>query len=338
MEQDRRYRVLWQKKKEGEARLLRMYGETALAEVPDEIEGYPLTEIASYCFAQTSHLSNEEIRETNYRLTEKGEIRIIEPNMVSDLQELCGTRIEEVRLSDQIREIGNCAFYNCKNLKKMELGVHTEKIGSDAFMNTLVFRQITLRCGAAEKSGLKQILSQIMADMEVTFAGKTEIEAVLLYPEYYEVYDEIAPAHIFGRSIAGEGFRARQAFLDGVVDFAGYDGIFPQACVEESVKTLSQIALNRLQYPRGLSEEARMRYQNYVKEHIREIANRLTKEKELQILQFLCRNHLLCDMELAECISLASEFGWAEGAAELLRIKADAAAKSWKSRYEFEDF
>lgn len=71
--------------------------------------------------------------------------------------------------------------------------------------------------------------------MEVTFQGKTGQTAVF-YPEYYENYDEIAPAHIFGRSIEGEGFRARQCFKEGVPDLSQYDTIFPKACAEEKGK------------------------------------------------------------------------------------------------------
>ena len=53
-----------------------------------------------------------------------------------------------------------------------------------------------------------------------------------MYPEYTESYDEIAPAHIFGRNITGEGFRARQQFQDGIVQFAGYDAIYPKVIAE----------------------------------------------------------------------------------------------------------
>ena len=82
-------------------------------------------------------------------------------------------------------------------------------------------------------------------------------EAVLFYPEYFESYDEIAPAHIFGRNIEERGFRARQSFLNGAVDFVQYDTIFPKACAEENDKTLQKIVTDRLLYPVDLKEVAR---------------------------------------------------------------------------------
>ena len=83
--------------------------------------------------------------------------------------------------------------------------------------------------------------------MEVSFEQEDgEREAVLLYPEYYESYDEIGPAHIFELNLTGEGFRARQCFKDGVILLNAYDEIFPQACVEESAEVLIPMAWNRL--------------------------------------------------------------------------------------------
>ena len=81
------------------------------------------------------------------------------------------------------------------------------------------------------------------------------MHARLLFPEYYESYDEIAPAHVFGRNIEGEGFRARQCVRAGEIDFALYDSIFQKACAEERETTLNRLALNRLCYPVGLTGE-----------------------------------------------------------------------------------
>ena len=131
------------------------------------------------------------------------------------LTELCGSRIEEVSLPDTVQSIGNCAFYNCKKLNRIRAGANLRDIGSDAFMNTLSFHRLTLSCRPEEASGIKQILSHISWDIKVRFQVGDEVFAALLYPEYLETYDEIAPAHLFGRSITGEGFRARQCVRDG---------------------------------------------------------------------------------------------------------------------------
>lgn len=324
MEKTESCRLLWQKLEDGGARLLRMYGASSHVVVPERIEGYPCAEIAPYCFAAQARLPDGE----NWQETVMG-------GGGTFLKELRGNAVEEVRLSDSVRSIGNCTFYNCKNLKRLHIGSNISEIGSDAFMNTLSFHGITIRCAAGEKSGIRKILSQISSDMEVAFECGGVREAVLLYPEYYESYDEIAPAHLFGRSITGEGFRARQCFLDGKVDFSGYDAVFAQACAEETEETLSKMAMNRLRYPFALGKDAKETYEEYVKSHIESLSARLVRKKDLDALCFLCQKHYLQGAELSLCIQAAAEAGWPQGAAELLHQQAAEGQADKKSRYEF---
>ena len=128
-------------------------------------------------------------------------------------------------------------------------------------------------------------MAQIKWQVEVSFE-KTEgtKEAVLLYPEYYESYDEIGPAHIFELNLTGEGFRARQCFKEGVVLLQAYDEIFPQACVEEGAEVLIPMAWNRLYYAMGLLPEAKAAYEAYVREQAEKILELLIKQRELKRL------------------------------------------------------
>lgn len=322
-------RFLWQKKPDETAALIRMYGETAEACVPEAICGYPVTELAPYCFASAAHLPEGEISE---EVSGDGALS------GGSLRELCGDFVESIYLPDSVHKIGNCAFYNCRKLETLSLGAHAESIGSDSFMNTVALRRIVLRASAREPSGLKQILSQISTDIEVAFCGENGIEALLLYPEYYELYDEIAPAHIFGRSISGEGFRARESIKNGIVDFAAYDGIFSQACVEESETTLLKFALNRLRFPCELAEKSREAYLEYISSHLLSLIKSLTKQREMKILQFLCQNSLLNGENLSNSIRIAADNGWTEGTAYLLQQNSVLQTTQKKLRYEFDGF
>lgn len=324
MEQTQPCRMLWQKRKDGGARLLRMYGASSRVVVPSRIAGRPCVEIAPYCFAGQGHLPKEEDWEEEAFGGESGLLL---------LKELCGSAIEEAILPDTVHTIGSCAFYQCKNLKRLTVGAAADDIGSDAFMNALSLRQILLRCGPDQKSGIRQILLQISSDLQVRFETEAGIQALLLYPEYYETYDEIAPAHLFGRNISGEGFRARQAFRDQKVDFAGYDAVFLQACAEETEETLFQMALGRLQYPFALSECHRASYRNFLQDHMTGVAARLTRQKDMDALLFLCREQLLHGAELSACIQAAAEAGWPQGAAALLRQAPGR--RGQEKRYEF---
>ena len=244
-----------------------------------------------------------------------------------------------VVLPDTVRKMGNLTFYNCTELMALEIGIGMRDVGSDAFMNCRHLNRITLRGGAKEKSGIRQILKQISSDMEVTFKGKNGVEAVLLFPDYYEGLDEITPAHIFGRKIEGEGFRARESFINDIPDYEQYDRIFPKACVEESVGTLCRLAMNRLRYPVDLGTIAGHRYEEYVKDHTAHICVDAIKKRDIHRVEFLCENNLMKQDTLETAVRIAAEAGWVEGAAYFLGLKEKYfPQKVGADRYAFDEF
>ena len=103
-------------------------------------------------------------------------------------------------------------------------------------MNCRSLSRLLLHADPGQKTGLRLLLAQLSSDLEVALSGENGVWAKLLFPEYYESYDEIAPAHIFGRNIVGEGFRARQSFREDVLDFVWmnrrqrWDGWHSTAC------------------------------------------------------------------------------------------------------------
>ena len=277
-----------------------MPGELVL---PEKIEGLPLTEVGPYCFAKNKYL-------------------------------------ERVVLPDSVTKIERMAFYNCTGLKEVELGAGLAELGGDAFMNCHSLHQLKVRCGAKEASGARFVLRQISSDLTVHFMGETEeASAVILFSDYYESYDEVTPAHLFGRNIEGEGFRARQFFKDGVFEYARYDGIFEKACAEEKEKTLCEMSMNRLRYPVDLTDGARKQYEGYVKEHLDVIGGSAVRNRDISVLEFLCKSKLAKQADLDKYARLAAECEWAEGGAFILRLKAQYfATASRASRYAFDDF
>lgn len=344
MEQEKFIRIFWQRTEQETARILRLFGSEPVLILPETVEGYPVTEIGAYCFAENCHLPEIYDKTVLFQkeTTEKNHWETFREDFLAEkeakLKELCGNYLEEITLPESLEKIGNLAFYNCTSLKKITLGKAMEQVGSDAFMNCRKFREITLNCGVQEKSGIRQILAQLSSDMEVTFCGKEGIEAVVFYPEYYESYDEIAPAHLFGRNIEGEGFRARQCFKEGIPDLNQYDTIFPKACAEENDKTLRKLVVTRLRYPVGMKQQAEKLYKTYFSKHEKEIAEKLTEKKNLEYLQYFCEQKLFLQGALEQAIQTAAKMEWAEGTAMLLRMKQKYFAKPDKERYTFEEF
>lgn len=297
------YQLEWEKTKDEESRLLGVTDTPTELILPEQIEGLPLTEIAPYCFAKNKYL-------------------------------------ECVVLPNTIKKIGRNAFYNCTGFKELELGNQLLEFGSDTFMNCYNFHKVVIRGSGLEKSGVRLILRQISSDMMVHFLGdEGKNEAKVLFAEYYESYDEVAPAHLFGRNIEGEGFRARQCFKDGILEYGRYDSTFLRACAEEREETLCEIALNRIRYPLGLLQEAKASYETYIKAHIEFVCKKAMKHREMEILKFLCEKKLIEREHLDICIGLAAELEWAEGGVSLLQLKGKYFPQVKKvNRYEFDDF
>lgn len=335
------YRFLWQKKENREARLLRAYGQLPEVVLPEQIAGYSLTEISPYCFSAFAHLPEDGVWEDTYvqangAKAEEKDAALAVKNAA--LQELSGSYVTSVVLPDTVRKLGNCAFYSCSALKEIHISENVQELGSDVFMNCLKFDKITVRCGIDKKTGIRQMLAQLSSHIEVYFYGEGGIEAVLFYPEFYESYDEITPAHVFGRKITGEGFRARQSFTDGVVDLLQYDAVFPKACIEEPEKILSRIAMNRLCYPVGLTADNRTVYEAHVREYAPVIAARLIDTRGLDRLQLLFEKRYLSAPEVTACIRRAAEAEWPEGAASMMKWNQSYEADAKQHRYDFDDF
>ena len=351
------YKLYWELTNEGGARLLRAFGGTPEPRFPAEIEGRTITEIGDYCFAAQAHLPAEyrcsyvqAEPETDGAPETAPDVEAdvmpgadgtpgAEPGADGALAELAGAYITRVTLPEGVKKIGNFAFYNATALAELELGSGTDMLGSDAFMNCRSLSRLLLHADPGQKTGLRLLLAQLSSDLEVTLSGENGVWAKLLFPEYYESYDEIAPAHIFGRNIVGEGFRARQSFREGVLDFAQYDKIFPQACVDESEATLGRLALDRVRYAAELSETPRGLYEAYLKAHGGYLIRRITDDRDLELAEDCCSRKFLTREDVTACAMRAGEADWAEGAAALLHLMQQYfPEKMPDERYSFDDF
>lgn len=324
------YHIFWEKTDNQNAKLLRVFSDLPIAEIPAQIAGCTVTELGNYCFAPDCRMPDKYLTADTC-------------NPHTAVTTLCGNYLESVRLPDSLEKIGDYAFYNCRNLSVLTFSGQLPSIGSDAFMNCHKLHQIILTCSPMEKTCLRQILAQISWDVEVTFLGKHDSdpqqkEAVIFYPEYYEAYDEIAPAHIFGRKLIGEGFRARQCFDNGTIDLPQYDKIFQKACAEESQQTLCRLAFDRLRYPYQLSGAKRAQYAEHILSHGEVLCQQLVSDKRLDDLLFLFREKILSQKNIQYALSLAAKTGWSEGSAAILHWKQLCSHPHTRAKYEFDAF
>jgi len=326
----------YEKLKDGGLRLLRVFGTSPEVVIPGQILGQPVTELGAYCFAAGSHAAAYETasEETSGGAAAEELEKLL---LQGRIRELSGKYIQKIELPETVQALGSFCFYQCTALREIVIGRKLTEIGSDAFMNCLKLKKITVNGSVTEPSGLKQILGQRSIETEVDFVNQGRKEAVLVYPEYSETYEEIGPAHIFSLNIEGEGFRARQCFRNGTVDLAQYDAVFLQAVSKESVRTLCHMAWMRLYYPAALREESRKVYEDYLREQEEHAGAMLVQEKEMDLLVFAGENAYFSEKTVNACIQLAVQANWTEGAGMLLQNK-----KKWfggeREEYSFEGF
>lgn len=309
---------IWNRVSDG-AKILRVYSDKPQLIIPGDIDGNRVISIGAYCFSNIDRVCTYiNDYDTNKLKIDKS------------LFEFCGDYVQGVVLPDSLEYIGNNAFYNCKNMDILSICSNMIKLGSDVFMNCKSFGRLEIRDSVHNPSSLKVFLSRYASDLQVVFD-----DAVFFYPEYMDSYDEIAPAHIFGRNIIGEGFRARQCFEGDILNIEQYDAVFDKASVEESVWVLNKMAFGRLMYPEGLSEESREKYVGYIRENQKEIAMILADNKELDTLYFMCSNGYADVYALDAAIGVAAEKQWSEGTASLLKWKHEFYKNIKKRRYDF---
>lgn len=293
-------------------RLCRVFGSVDTLVLPPKAEGRKIVTIGAYCFAEKGRLSPALAKEAKDAGlgdgTSAGE---------GLLRPLNGNYLREIVLPDTVTCLETYAFYNCRRLERMTVGAGLTEINSDAFMNCRSLHTLVLRADAGEATGLPFLLNQLTAELCVEFDGQRKVR--LLYPEYTESYEEIGPAHIFSLHVEGEGYRARKQFVNGRLDFQGYDTVFEKAANEEQFLTLMRMALYRLEYPYELSEAAGARYRAYIAAHETRILEQLVQAEDEDMLASLCANQAVSDEAVQAAVVKAVSQGWTRGVAGMIR-------------------
>ena len=280
--------------------LLRVYTESDTIQIPEQIDGKPVRELADHAFADepsvlyaesekrravrsgdcwtfqsagagasaaSTHFSGERTERPD------ASVNAAVPNSErrSTLPPaLCGRRLRAVILPDALAAIGNYAFYGCDNLKTVSFPASIRRIGSGLFNScpallVLVFRQAVSAAPSAPPATpalLQEVLRTVNHEVEVRLQDPSGQDAVrLLFPEYYEEPKENTPARIIEIIWHGTGYQYRQCFLQRKLQYSQYDSLLPAADAQEMPQTLVRLCLDRLITPAELS---RVHLESYV--------------------------------------------------------------------------
>ncbi len=300
-------RIQYRVKEDG-IELVRMWQDSGIAEVPDQIEGRPVTAIAAYAFS--AH-KEEESGLTFYDTQEGNPAdRFAEEECMC-----CGSVLQEIHLPRTVRAIGNYAFYGCMNLKLFHGTDAIIRMGSGVFTGCRL-EKVEIDFYEGYKSCLKEILTDIRYQIEATLRYQ-DVQTKILFPEYYADAVENTPARIVETHYYGSGGDYRECFYRRELDYGKYDALFALSEARDSMEAAVSVALMRLIYPWKLEESAKKRYLGYLREHIQDVAvmciNAQVEKKEFsvgepaEVLHFCCKEHLFDEKALENSISYAAE-------------------------------
>ncbi|MCH5265231.1 MAG: leucine-rich repeat protein [Lachnospiraceae bacterium] len=214
------------------------------------------------------------------------EIQTEEQGKIADYAYAQNRELTEAVIPAETRCIGRHAFYNCRALETISLPHGKIEIEDGAFKNCHRVSRIILWEGAGDCSCLRDILYDMNQEITVTVHYGRDEKAVLLFPHYEYEFIANEPARIFSEVGYGAGYLYQQCFYNAQIDYPRYDGLWKQACVSEDIPVLGKLLSYRLQFPYGLSAEARADYLAYWEEHMGELLEFYMKESDMDSLKF----------------------------------------------------
>ena len=268
------------------------YSQGNVAVIPAEINGYPVTELAPYAFSMGAvHAFGTITSDAQY-----------------GLPRLAGEQLEEIVIPKTVKRVGRYAFYNCKNLRRLEFYNSLVDLGAGAFTGCHKVREIMVHFENGKESRLREFLVELAEEQVVTLCYENE-EAKVLFPEYYEESIENTPARNLEVFTHGSGMMYRNCFVKKELDFQLYDERFGWAVGKESSETLFHLIFLRLLYPYQLSEKAKGRYLEYLKDNLQKCASWAAQEQREEVLIFLAENCVISAEQMDIVINEANKYG-----------------------------
>lgn len=273
---------LYEETKNG-IRLNRVWGYDDIVELPDMLNGKEVTELGAYVFSD--QMDKRELEQ----MIKGGNLWTEEGNRKSDVEKLpeaAGPALRELILPKGMKKVGRYAFYNCRNLKKLDFGGKLKDLGAGALTGCHKVQELRVRLEEDGESCLREILTELPETLCVT-VEKNKEKGHFWFPEFFEEGVENTPARILENHVHGSGIRYRNCFQNRKLNTAEYDALFPYAIAWEDEETVLKLALGRILTPFELAKKSEEHYLTYLREHMDRAAEILGEQKEYRLLGIL---------------------------------------------------
>lgn len=290
--------------------ICRCYGYGDVLVIPESVHGRPVTALGAYALSSSRPPKTPDgVKEAVLEEEEQG---------FGQEQELSGERLSEVILPCTLRRIGDYAFYLCRRLKRLHIRGNINKMGGGVFVQCRMLSFVAFEGISYENNGAAGVLSELTQELRTEFVYEDGVKVRLTFPEYYEESVENTPARIIEIHWHGSGYKYRQCFPGTRLDLKRYDGLFPHAAANEFASTCIRIALNRLQTPVELTEEAKEAYRAYLGDHMETLLREAVRRDDLETIRLLAGEDLLGQAETDLAARLAAQYRSAETGSYLM--------------------
>lgn len=323
---------IYYREKSGGIEILRCFGIEDRVEIPGMIEDKLVVSAASYAFS--SHMDEkEELKNAGLWEVSDG------LGFGREEHVLAGNDVEEIVFPDTLKEIGRYIFYGCGNLRKLEFSDSLMQIGCGAFTGCHALEKLTVHMRQGKKSGVKEMLGEMWQRIDVNFLyeyeedgiEKSDImhrrenksEARFVFPEHYDEAVENTPARILYTEYHGSGSNYRQCFYDRELNYQEYDRLFEMAVAMDKLEVLVDMSFGRLEFPYGLTGNARENYREYIRKNLEDIAEYLVKQEDMHRLEMISSQKLWTLEGIDSALDCASKRKETEVSAFLMNERAN---------------
>ena len=323
---------IYYREKSGGIEILRCFGIESRVEIPGMIDDKLVISAALYAFSnhmdEKEELKNASLWEVSDGLGFGREEHV-----------LAGNDVEEIVFPHALKEIGRYIFYGCGNLKKLEFSDSLMQIGCGAFTGCHALEKLTVHMRQGKKSGVKEMLGEMWQRIDVNFLYEYEedsiekpdmmyrrenkSEARLVFPEHYDEAVENTPARILYTEYHGSGSNYRQCFYDKELNYQEYDRLFEMAVAMDKLEVLVDMSFGRLEFPYGLTGNARENYREYIRKNLEDIAEYLVKQEDMHRLEMISSQKLWTLEGIDSALDCASKRKETEVSAFLMNERAN---------------
>ncbi|MCI2106984.1 MAG: leucine-rich repeat domain-containing protein [Intestinimonas sp.] len=276
--------------------------------LPESLWDKPVTELGHHIFAPGGQDMQGK------------QIRIVGGSESADAPD--NRKIRRITLPDTVRTVGSYAFYNCDHLRELRLSDHTCDWGGSTLMNCRLLNRFVITLSDSRAGVLEHFTDELSRELDVTLVYPNGELARLIFPEYWEAFEENTPAKHFDCHIYGVGYPYHCCFRDKALSLAEFDRAWQgHLRAGHDVRCALRLAFYRVRYPRELLKEAGERYLKYLKNHTGEVLSWLLEEKDTRSLAWFLAQAEPSREEVAAACDQARRRNAAEALALLLETQ-----------------